>query len=95
MTVTFYATNGKVSRGVVLGREGVMLEVAWDDSEIHPASIGWVNPTEQVGKMVLGVESFTTRHKAIKCIIEGNVKEGKDTLIQEERQRQIERTKTA
>ena len=95
IVVTFYATNGNVSRGIVLGRDGIMLEVAWDDSEIHLASIGWVNPTTQIGRIVFGSAPFTPRHRALKLIVDGNTKEGREVLLQEERQRQIERTKTA
>ena len=57
ITVTFYATNGRISRGVVIGRQDHMLEVAWDVGD-SPANISWVNPTGQVGKMVLSAEAF-------------------------------------
>ncbi len=95
ITATFYATNGNISRGIVLVREGVMLEVAWDDSQIHPASVGWVNPTAQIGRIAVSAETFTPQHKALKLILRGDIKEGREMLLQEERQRQIERGATS
>jgi len=94
ITVTFYATNGRISRGVVIGRQEHMLEVAWDVGD-SPANISWVNPTAQVGKMVLSAEEFRPVHSAIKDALDGNVDEARATLWAENKKRSEERNRNS
>jgi hypothetical protein len=86
LTLTFYATNGNVYRGLVIGRSGTMLEVAMDETETRPASIGWVNPTEQIGRVVVNAEQFAPRHPALKDILRGSIQEGRIALLKEHQQ---------
>lgn len=91
ITVIFHGTSGKVSHGIVIGRSGHMLEVAFDVTEYSPAGIWWVNPSTQIGKMTVSSQSFEIRHRALKEIASGNIERGRQILTEEDRQRQLER----
>ena len=91
LVFTFYGTSGLVRHGIVISRDGRLLEVAMDSTENRPAYIAWINPTAQIGRTSLSMESFAPRHPAIKKVLSGDIEGARVLLRQEELQRQKER----
>lgn len=88
ISLTFYGTTGKVYRGLVIGRDGHMIKVVFDSVEDKPARVSWIDPTAQIGRVVLGTEKFTPVHGALKMVLQGDADKAEAILHAEWKQRQ-------
>lgn len=79
----FYGTSGLKLNGVVIGRSGNMLKVAFDSAPAYPARVVWINPQEQIGKLSIRAGSFNASHPAIKMMLAGKVAEAEKILLAE------------
>ena len=94
LTFTPKSPKMPVIHGVLVQRQGTMIEVAWDDVPNRPASIGWINITRQAGQVTIkSVDSFRWIETGVKLIANGDVVGGRQVLKVKEDLRRAERLK--
>ena len=92
LTFTPKSPKMPVIYGVLIQRQGMMVEVAWDDVINRPATIGWINLTKQAGQVTMkSVNSFRWIETGVKLIANGDVAGGRQVLKVKENLRQAER----
>jgi hypothetical protein len=89
--VVFTPLSPKVSpiRGILLQKQGLLLEVAWDSTPERPSAIGWVRLCKQISFKDAGKISWTDR--AIKAISSGDIPSGREMIFKANKARQLER----
>lgn len=71
-----------------------MIEVAFDGTPDRPLLIGWMNPTNQIGKVSMkSMGEVTWHHKALESIVRGKIEEARAMYYREEEARRQERLK--
>lgn len=71
-----------------------MLEIAFDEMPEKPFSIGWINPSRQIGQIKLqSADNVRWHHPAMKMILSGDVAGARKLYYAEEDARKRARLK--
>jgi hypothetical protein len=92
--VTFIPTKGGPINGILIRREGTLLEVAFDETPEKPLLIGWINPVKQIGEVKFqSAEGARWHHPAMRMILAGDVVGARKLYYTEENARKLARLK--
>lgn len=92
LTFTPKSPKMPVIHGILIQRQGMMVEVAWDDVPSRPATTGWINITKQIGQVTMkSMTSFRWIETGVRLIASGDIAGGRQVLKVKEDLRRAER----